>query len=106
MKLAGIIMLLVSLHVTGCASVPETQFARRVDVGAVPMLGPDEVLIYGRILFIENGKSKAPYGLGKPLWSVITAQPQGVVSIPETGSQPPRRKNIPFLFINRIYEMQ
>lgn len=97
MNLPGTVMLLASLLLTGCASVPETQFSRRVDTGVVPVLGPDEVLVYGRILFIENGKSKAPYGLGKPLWSVTTALPQGVAPIPETGSQPPRRKNIPFL---------
>jgi hypothetical protein len=97
MNLPGIVMLLASLLLTGCASVPETQFARRVDAGTVPVLGPDEVLIYGRILFIENGKSKAPYGLGKPVWSVITTQPQGAVPSPETDGQPPRRKNIPFL---------
>ncbi|MEW5770140.1 MAG: hypothetical protein AB1831_07205 [Pseudomonadota bacterium] len=97
MNLPGIAMLLASLLVTGCASMPETQMARRVDPGQAPALRTGEVLIYGRILFIENGASKAPYGLGKPLWSVITRQPVVAPQADGAGPQPPRRRNIPFL---------
>lgn len=61
---------LVLLALVGCAGLPETRTARRVDAGQAPALNPDEVVVFGRILFIENGKSKAPYDLGKPLWQI------------------------------------
>jgi hypothetical protein len=79
------------LAVSGCASLPETRNARSVEPRETPTLKRDEILVFGRILFTENGKPKAPYGLGKPLWQLATPETK-----PALGEQS-KRKILPFL---------
>lgn len=64
--LAGLLVLLLA----GCAAVPETRHARPLEPGAPVALAPGEAVVFGSILFVENGKPKYPYGLGKPTWLV------------------------------------
>jgi hypothetical protein len=84
-------LLFALLALAGCAGLPETLSARRVEPGQTPTLNPGEIVIFGRILFIENGKNKAPYGLGKPFWQ-LESPPNRALS-----GQTERRLNIPFL---------
>jgi len=92
MKSRGFLFLLFALlALTGCTGLPETRYVRCVDSGQTPVLSPDEIVIFGRVLFIENGKNKAPYGLGKPLWQLY-GQPNQAAD-----DQVGRRLNIPFL---------
>ncbi len=91
MKLTGLLVVCFALVVSGCASLPDTQLAQRVQPGEAVVLKQDEILIFGRLLFTENGKSKVPYGLGKPLWQIETKS--------TSGSMPPdeKRRILPFL---------
>ena len=61
---------IVVLLLAGCAGVPGTRAARPLEPGAPVALAPDEAVVFGSILFVENGKPKYPYGLGKPMWFV------------------------------------
>lgn len=91
MKLPGLLIVFVTL-IAGCASLPETHKARPAVHGEPLVLKQDEILIFGRILFTENGTSKVPYGLGKPLWQLETPEPA-------SGLTPPaeKRRILPFL---------
>lgn len=80
------------LVVSGCASLPETLNARSVEPGETPTLKQDEILVFGRILFAENGTSKAPYGLGKPIWQLENPEVK-----PALGEQSRKRRILPFL---------
>lgn len=91
-RLASYLLPLAFLVLEGCASMPKTVFPRRVDPDAATTLDPGEVLIFGRILFIENGKDKAPYGLGKPLWQLASVEPT-----PAAKADAPVQRIIPFL---------
>lgn len=91
-RVASYLLPFAFLILQGCAGMPETFLARRVDPGASPSLNPGEVLIFGHILFIENGKDKAPYGLGKPLWQLASAVP-----VPTVNGDTPAQHIIPFL---------
>lgn len=91
MKPSGLLVLFILLILSGCASMPETIGAQRVEPGETLTLKQDEILIFGRILFIENGKSKMPYGLAKPHWQLMS--PKGNAG---TG-QSDRRRILPFL---------
>jgi len=64
--LAAVLVLLL----TGCAGVPEARLARPLEAGAPVALAPGEAVVFGSILFVENGKPKYPYGLGKPMWFI------------------------------------
>ena len=66
--MAKILVVLVLL--AGCAAMPEQHTARRLEAGAAAALAAGEAVVYGRILLVENGKPKYPYGLGKPVWFV------------------------------------
>jgi hypothetical protein len=85
---------LACLVLSGCATLAETEYpgSRAIGPGEAPALRPDEVVIFGRILFIENGAHKFPYGLGKPLWQ-LTSPPHKAVGGQPTG----KRRIIPFL---------
>ncbi len=55
-----------------CADL-STQFgARIIDPGQPIALGPEEILVVGRIRILENGRSKLPYSWGKPIWQLET----------------------------------
>jgi hypothetical protein len=61
MKRCGFLLVMLALLVLGgCAGLPETVSARRIEPGQTPALNPVEIVVFGRILFIENGKDKAP----------------------------------------------
>jgi hypothetical protein len=90
-KPSGLLVLFVLLIVSGCASLPETIGAHRVEPGETVPLKQGEILVFGRILFVENGKSKMPYGLGKPYWQLMS--PKGKAGI----GQSEKRKILPFL---------
>lgn len=92
MKPSGLLLMFVFLIVSGCASLPETLNARRVEPGETTSLKQDEILIFGRILFTESGKSKVPYGLGKPVWQLANPEAD-----PALGEQGKTRKILPFL---------
>ncbi len=64
------VMMLAVLTLGGCASLSEQFGARRIEPGETPILSRDEVVIFGRILFFENGKPKVPYAWGRPLWQL------------------------------------
>lgn len=91
MKPPGLLVLFVLLIVSGCASLPETIAARQVSPNETLTLKQGEILVFGRILLIENGKSKMPYGLAKPLWQLMS--PKGKAG---TG-QSERERILPFL---------
>ena len=52
------------------AGVRGTRPARPLEPGAPWALAPGEAFVFASILFVENGKPKYPYGLGKPMWFV------------------------------------
>jgi hypothetical protein len=60
----------VLVLLVGCAAMPEQRIARPLEAGAAAAPAAGEAVVYGRILFVENGKPKYPYGLGKPIWFV------------------------------------
>lgn len=88
------LVLLACLVLSGCATLAETEYpgSRAIDPGEAPALRQDEVVIFGRILFTENGVSKLPYGLGRPLWQ-LTSPPHKAVR----GQPMGKRRIIPFL---------
>lgn len=92
MQLAGVWLVFVALVVSGCASLPETRLARPALPDEPVVLQQDEILVFGRLVFTENGQSRVPYGLGKPLWQLETPKP-------ESGSAPSTAKRtiLPFL---------
>jgi len=92
MKHSAILSIVATLHLFGCASFPETLSARRAEPGDALDLNPEEILIFGRILFTENGKNKIPYGLSKPLWQITTLESEQV-----PGEPVEKRRIIPFL---------
>lgn len=92
MKPSGLLVMFALLIVSGCASLPETLKARRVEPGETATLKQDEILIFGRILFTESGKFKVPYGLGKPVWQLASPEAD-----PALGEQSKKRKILPFL---------
>jgi hypothetical protein len=63
--------LLVTVLLAGCGTTPTMYEAKSIDEPQPLLLGDNEVLITGKIIFIENGKSKAPYGLGRPNWMLL-----------------------------------
>ncbi len=90
---SSIALLMVALTVlSGCASLPETLPARRIEPDAHTALAQDEIIIVGRILFIENGRDKAPYGWGKPVWQLMSLE-----SKRGADGQAVRGRNIPLL---------
>ena len=92
MRKFGFLLMIALPALSGCAGWPDTYNARPVVPGGSHVLEPDEIIVFGRILFIENGKEKAPYGLGKPFWQL--ANPE---SKPGTEGQADKRWIIPFL---------
>lgn len=60
----------LALLLAGCAAMTEQRSARPLEPGAPVALAPGEAVVFGSILFVENGKPKVPYGLGKPMWFV------------------------------------
>lgn len=52
------ILLFVLLALSGCAS-----FLKQVTPGEQVVIGENEALIFGKIIFIENDEVKVPYGL-------------------------------------------
>lgn len=92
MKPSSLLVVFALLIVSGCTSLPETLNARSVEPGETPTLKQNEILIFGRILFTENGKSKAPYGLGKPIWQLESPE-----AAPALGERSEKRKILPFL---------
>ena len=96
MRRSGLLIMLATLIVPGCASLPETLSARPATSGEVPVLRQGEILVFGRILFTENGKSKVPYGLGKPLWQLETPEPASPSEQPAE-----KRRILPFLSTDR-----
>lgn len=91
MKPSGLLVLFVLLIVSGCAALPETIRAHRVEPGEAVSLKQGEILVFGRILFVENGKSKMPYGLGKPHWQLMSPKDKAAIG------QGERRKILPLL---------
>lgn len=92
MKLPHLLAACTALIASGCASLPETQFAQRLQPGETAALKPDEILVFGRLLFTGNGKSKVPYGPAKPLWQLESAAPASGAE--HTGE---KRRILPFL---------
>jgi hypothetical protein len=92
MKLPGLWIVFIALALSGCASLPETRQARPALQDGPVVLQPGEILVFGRLLFTENGQSKVPYGLGKPLWQLETPAPASG-SAPSTA----KRTILPFL---------
>lgn len=93
MKRSGFLFVLFALlALAGCAGLPETVRARRIEPGQAPALNPDEIVVVGRILFVENGKSKAPYGSGRPHWQLSSPKAKS-----GAGGDAGKRKVIPFL---------
>jgi|GEM_PF-6510913 len=92
MKLPGLPIVCIALAVSGCASLPETQFAQRVQPGEAAALEPDEILVFGRLLFTVNGKRGVPYGLDKPLWQLESPAP-----LPGPEHVAGKRRILPFL---------
>ena len=92
MKLAGVWLVFIALVVSGCASLPETRHARPTPPDEPVVLKQGEVLVFGRLLFTENGQSKVPYGLGKPLWQLESPKPVSESAPPTT-----KRTILPFL---------
>lgn len=92
MKLTGLLIVCIALAVSGCGSLPETRLAQRVQPGEAVVPKPGEILVFGRLVFTENGKPKVPYGLGKPLWQLESPAP---ASDPEAGTE--KRRILPFL---------
>lgn len=92
MKLAICLLTVVLPALAGCATLSEPFGARSLEPGSTPTLSKDEVVIFGRILFIENGKRKAPYDWGKPIWQLTSPAPTS-----DADGQPARHRNFPFL---------
>lgn len=92
MKLSICLLIAVLPALTGCASLSEPFGARGLELGSKPTLSKNEVVIFGRILFIENGKRKAPYDWGKPIWQLTSPAPTSGAD----GQSVPHR-NFPFL---------
>jgi hypothetical protein len=65
-----ILLALVTALLNGCGATPTIYDAKPIDESKQLVLGDDEVLITGKIIFIENGQSKAPYSLGRPSWAL------------------------------------
>ena len=95
-SLSGMLSVFATLSLFGCASFPETLEARHVESNDVLTLARDEILIFGRILFTENGKSMAPYGFAKPMWQLMTPE---IVQTP--GKPAEKRKILPLLGTER-----
>jgi hypothetical protein len=66
-----ILIVPVAVLLTGCGTAPTMYEAKSIDEPQPLLLAGNEVLITGKIIFIENGKSKAPYGLGRPNWMLL-----------------------------------
>jgi hypothetical protein len=76
--------LIVLLFVlTGCAA--GTVNYRDLASGTPPALAADMAIVFGRIVFIENGRSKLPYTLGKPVWHLMEERAAGA---PASGPPP------------------
>lgn len=86
--------MLAVLALSGCAGLPEVEYpgARAIEPGETASLRQDEVLVFGRILFIENGANKHPYALGKPIWYLVSRP-----SMPVVKEFSGKRRVIPFL---------
>jgi hypothetical protein len=86
--------LLAVLALSGCAGLSQVEYpgARAIEPGEAASLSHDEVLVFGRILFIENGANKHPYALGKPIWQL-----QSPPSLPAVKEFSGKRRVIPFL---------
>lgn len=69
-RVVNLLLALVMLIVTGCESMPLMGPVRKMTVDQPSALSVGEIIIFGRILFIENGTPKAPYALGRPTWSL------------------------------------
>ena len=63
-------LLLVMLVIVGCASVPKYQATAPEPLHPI-VLEKDEVLIFGKILFIDNGKLAVPYSWPRSPWWVL-----------------------------------
>lgn len=94
MKHSAILSIVATLYLFGCASFPETLSARRIEPGNAFVLNSKEIVIFGRILFTENGMSKIPYGLSKPLWQITTPERE---QAPGEPGPVEKRRVIPFL---------
>ena len=90
------LLITILLFLGGCANLPETYVARGVEPGERPVLSGSEVLVFGRILFSENGGNKAPYGWSKPIWQLESPERK-----PVANGQGARRMIIPFLSTRR-----
>lgn len=56
----------IVIVLTACAEIP----SRQIPPGPEATLANDEVLIFGKIRFIQNGKPITSYTLAKPLWEL------------------------------------
>lgn len=92
MKPSRLLFMFAFLILSGCASAPGPISARRVEQGETLTLKRDEILIFGRILFTENGMRKEPYGLGKPAWQLMNPETKPAIGVEAT-----KRKVLPFL---------
>lgn len=70
-----LLMLLVSF-LSGCASAPERCDVRPIERTSIVNPGENESIIFGRILFTENGKSTIPYGFQTKPWWRIRSPPE------------------------------
>jgi hypothetical protein len=77
-----ILLVLITALLNGCGTTPTNYYAKSIDESQQLVLSEDEVLITGKIIFIENGKSKAPYSLGKPSWMLSGREISNDLQIP------------------------
>lgn len=77
-----ILLVLVTALLNGCGTMPTNYYAKSIEESQQLVFGEDEVLITGKIIFIENGKSKAPYSLGKPTWMLVGREISNDLQIP------------------------
>ncbi len=95
MDLAGRCLIVGLLALSGCSTTPEvTVWTRAVDTEHPAVLEADTVIVFGRIVLRENGRSKLPYTLGKPVWQLREILPEGATDTVET---PRMRHHVPFL---------
>ena len=64
---------LIAVLLLGCTGLPKRLEPRALNPDTELRLSQGEVVIFGKILLVENGRPKFPYKLGKPVWSLQTS---------------------------------
>ena len=71
MARAHVLLSLLLLHLAGCGAVPVQYLPRSLLYTPDAPILEDEVVIFGRILFTENGELQVPYGFQtRPSWTL------------------------------------